>query len=221
MTTDSGAAHPSERAPLGQPLKRESLADGAYGRIRRAILEGELEDGAVLKQVDLAREMAVSTVPVREALRRLQAEQLLIASPFQRYVVRSLSPEQVAEYVDVHAALEQLAIRHLLGADEVARRLDAARALAELLDGDIDDERSFELDVAFHKSLHGEDSVIGEMIEDVRHKLRRYEPRDLSPGERTRARGDHQRILDAVAKQNGTEAVAVAAEHALATHRHR
>ncbi|MGH2931197.1 MAG: GntR family transcriptional regulator [Solirubrobacteraceae bacterium] len=199
---------------LHQPIRRESLADSAYEQIRRAILQGELEDGAVLKQVELAREMAVSTVPVREALRRLQAEQLLVASPFQRYVVRALSNAQLAEYVDALEALEVAAVSRLIQEpdDVPGDRLAAAEALAEQLGDDLDEETWRELEVAFHTALDGTASIISEMAADIRQKLRRY-THAMDAAARERANREHRELLAAVVARDEEGSTAIVRRH--------
>src|SRR5262245_31078305 len=82
--------------------------------MRAAILSGGIEDGAELNQVWLAREFNVSRVPIREALRRLQAEHLVTATPYQHYIVRGIKPEAVREMIDIRAELEVFAIRRFI-----------------------------------------------------------------------------------------------------------
>ena len=214
MTTEHDVSQSERRHQLRKPLKRETLADSAYEQIRRAILQGELEDGAVLKQVELARELEVSTVPVREALRRLQAEQLLVASPYQRYVVRALSPSQVEEYLAIRTALEELClVRLLLQPDPVVEaRAQAAAVVAEQLGTDLSDEEWFETDLAFHRSLAGEDSVAGLMVEDIQHKLRRYCHEDGDDA-RKQALRDHGDLLAAVRSRDAARAHAILRTH--------
>ena len=92
-------------------LVRETLADNVYAELRAAILNGAIEDGAELNQVWLARDFNVSRVPIREALRRLQAEGLVTATPYQHYIVRGIRPEALSEMIDIRAELEVFAIR--------------------------------------------------------------------------------------------------------------
>src|ERR1700722_15166074 len=87
-------------------LPRQTLTDNVYEKIRQAIVNGELEPGSELSQVDFAQRFGVSRVPVREALRQLQAEQLLTASAFKRYVVTGLSPDEIIELTEVRECIE-------------------------------------------------------------------------------------------------------------------
>lgn len=231
MTTEHDVSQDERRRPLRKPLKRETLADSAYEQIRRAILQGELEDGAVLKQVELARELEVSTVPVREALRRLQAEQLLVASPYQRYVVRALSPSQVEEYLAIRSSLEELSLLRLWQQpdDVVEARATAASVVAAQLGVDLSDDQWFETDLAFHRSLAGPDSLAGLMVEDIQHKLRRY-THEHGDATRKQALREHGDLLRATRSRDAARARAILQAHvragsgqeldgAIATHR--
>ena len=102
-----------------RPIHRgETLADGVYSRLKDAIQRGELADGAEVNQAGLALQYGVSRVPVREALRRPRAEQLLVANPFQRYAVTTLSSDHVLQLLDVREELEVFGVRRMIRKDE-------------------------------------------------------------------------------------------------------
>lgn len=80
-----------------------------YAHLRRSILENELTAGTVLDQEPLARELGVSTTPVREALRRLEAERLVVSRAHRETVVASVSQAFVEEIYQIRLALDPLA----------------------------------------------------------------------------------------------------------------
>lgn len=82
------------------------------GTLREAILSGEFQDGQDLNQVELAARFGVSRVPVREALRELQAEGLVLARAHHQVVVQGIPTERLNEIFRVRILLE----RHLLEA---------------------------------------------------------------------------------------------------------
>jgi DNA-binding GntR family transcriptional regulator len=84
-------------------------ADAAYVEIHRRIVEGELAPGTVLDQGALARELGVSTTPVREALRRLEMEKLVEMSAHREARVVSVSPKDVRYLYEVRLELDSLA----------------------------------------------------------------------------------------------------------------
>ncbi|MBC9713576.1 GntR family transcriptional regulator [Streptomyces sp. TRM66268-LWL] len=112
---------------------RGSLRDLAYDALRRRILDAELKPGARLVERDLAAELAVSRIPLREALRRLEADGLVLLVPHRGALVSPFTPADVRDLFDVRESLESLAARlaaERAEAEELARlaaRLKAAR----------------------------------------------------------------------------------------------
>ena len=102
-------------------------SDTAYRHIRGEILSGALEPGAPLREEALAAAAGVSRTPIREALRRLEAERFVHRSDSQRSFVADLSADDIAEGFALRAMLEGHA------AARAAERIDAAYldALAE------------------------------------------------------------------------------------------
>lgn len=98
-------------------------ADTAYRYVRGEILSGALEPGAPLREEALAAACGVSRTPVREALRRLEAERFIQRSETQRSFVATLSPDDVAEGFALRTMLEGHA---------------AARAAARILPAQLD-----------------------------------------------------------------------------------
>jgi DNA-binding GntR family transcriptional regulator len=84
-------------------------SDAAYVEIHRRIVEGKLPPGAVLDQGALARDLGVSTTPVREALRRLEMEKLVEMSAHREARVVSVSPKDVRYLYEVRLELDTLA----------------------------------------------------------------------------------------------------------------
>ncbi len=83
----------------------------AYERLRRAILKGEIAAGAAPSQVVLARELGVSRTPLREALRLLEREGLILAAPNRRARVAEFSISDLEELYLTRIALEAVAVR--------------------------------------------------------------------------------------------------------------
>jgi DNA-binding GntR family transcriptional regulator len=157
-----------------QHVSRQTLADSVYIQLKTAILRGRMRDGTELKQGNLAAQLGVSRVPVREALRRLQAEHLVVAEPFQCFVVTSLSSDQVAELLELREELEVFALKKTLGADDKAERIRAAKAAAKVLTLTQDDESWLAADREFHREFNGPTTAVAAIIEDVRERVHRY-----------------------------------------------
>jgi DNA-binding GntR family transcriptional regulator len=87
----------------------ESLATGAYNRLREAILTGELRPNEQLVEAELAEWLEVSRTPLRESLIRLASEGL-VKSRRRAWVVREYTAQEVTEIHEVRAALEGMAV---------------------------------------------------------------------------------------------------------------
>ncbi|GAA4975027.1 GntR family transcriptional regulator [Kineococcus glutinatus] len=135
-------------------LDRSTLRERALVAVRSAILTGRYGPGDHLGEVELAGSLGVSRGTVREALRHLQQEGLVVAGARGMLRVRALSPQEVRELFAVRAALEGLAISELIASPR--RQEAAARLRAELerLEEDPDDVlASLEADLGFHLLL--------------------------------------------------------------------
>lgn len=95
-----------------------------YDRLRTAIVEGRYPPGARLVEQRLAEELQVSRTPVREAVRRLEAEGLVVVERNRGAHVRPLSEHEIADLYEVRARLEAY------GAELAAERADAAEVAA-------------------------------------------------------------------------------------------
>jgi DNA-binding GntR family transcriptional regulator len=84
-------------------------SDFAYRRVREMILSGELEPGGVINQAILAREIGISTTPLREALRRLKQQGLVELDAHRDARVTELSAEEARDLLEVRRSLDPLA----------------------------------------------------------------------------------------------------------------
>ncbi|MEV6344684.1 GntR family transcriptional regulator [Actinoplanes sp. NPDC051851] len=88
-----------------------SLRDRAYQELRHRILTTELAPGRRLVERDLAAELRVSRIPLREALRLLEADGLVVLVPHRGALVAPFTPSDVRDLFDVRESLEALAAR--------------------------------------------------------------------------------------------------------------
>jgi DNA-binding GntR family transcriptional regulator len=195
---------------------------GVYARLRALLVRGALPAGARVGEDELAARLGVSRTPVREAMRRLQLEGLLVldgggARP--RVAVAPLDVGEAREVYRAAGALEGTAARDVaaLPADRRAAlaaelsALDAAFAEAARDGGDAD--RLFALHHAFHARLAdaGAGPVIRALLDALRPRLERYEfahaplLRRAGGGFAT-MHAEHRAIVDAVL---GGDAVAL------------
>jgi DNA-binding GntR family transcriptional regulator len=121
-------------------------ADGAYHEMRNQILHGLLEPGSRVDYVQLSAALGVSITPLREALRRLEADHLVIRNAHRDVVIAPVTQEEAAELVAVRHELDLLAVRiaaaemtpeELARAHELVATQDERVALAYLLDAEL------------------------------------------------------------------------------------
>jgi DNA-binding GntR family transcriptional regulator len=93
-------------------LKMDSyqpLRDVIFETLRKAIVSGDIKPGERLMEVSLANQMGVSRTPVREAIRRLEAEGLVTMIPRRGTHVSELSVKDIMDVLEVRAVLDRLA----------------------------------------------------------------------------------------------------------------
>jgi len=102
-------------------IPRQSLPSAVADKLREQIIRGEIPEGAQLRQDAIATQYQVSRIPVREALRQLDAEGLIAIVPNRGAIVPALSPNDIGELFSIRALLEpevlKLSIPHLTEED--------------------------------------------------------------------------------------------------------
>lgn len=83
-----------------------SLTEHAYQHLRQAILSGRLPVGAALRQEKLSNELGISRLPLREALRQLDSEGLVVLRPRRGYFVALLDTKEIEELFDIRSMME-------------------------------------------------------------------------------------------------------------------
>lgn len=86
------------------------LRDVVFQTLRQAILKGELEPGERLMEIQLAERLGVSRTPVREAIRKLELEGLVVMVPRKGAEVAGITEKNVRDVLEVRKALEELAV---------------------------------------------------------------------------------------------------------------
>jgi DNA-binding GntR family transcriptional regulator len=200
------------------PIEYRTLNDLVIDRLRSAILSGHLPPGTALNQREIADQLSVSRMPVREAFRTLEIEGLIRGLPRRKAVVVALQPEDVADIFDILATLEGRA------AERAAPTLDgpALGELRELRDRrracPDDPVRLLDLDLDFHVAIYQRGgSRHSLLIQTHRNTVRPYA---LSTGfvlaRRRLVEAEHDRILAALEARDWPAAVAEIVAHARA-----
>jgi len=203
-------------------LKRESLRDAVVRLIEEALLNGELQPGDRIVEAKLAQQAGISRGPVREAIRQLVGEGILVSYPSRGAFVTRWPPRAVEEAYTLRAVLERFAIQETVKritpeeivqlqatVDEMDRsaRLDDIRALVRL-------------DVRFHEQLYtlAGHSLLQRTLSQLRRRL--YCLMAMDRGfviHRDEIAADHQLIIDALKTGDALAAGQIIEDHILTT----
>jgi len=166
-----------------EPVAIRSLADEIAYRLRADILDGRIALGAPLRHEQLAARFGVSRTPIREALRKLQALNLVVVEPNRGAIVRTPARAELLEVYELRADLEGFSceLACARATDRELDALDVAQAqMAVALRGGLDDAgfdaAVAEANGAFHGTIHraaGNGRLHG-TIRDLQH----FFPRD-------------------------------------------
>jgi DNA-binding GntR family transcriptional regulator len=105
----------SKELPGLELVARETLSERVYGQLREAIMTGRFAPGQILSLRSVAVAVGSSTMPVRAALTRLQAEGSLIVGPARALMVPPMTLELLEELRDVRIALEGCVAKRAAG----------------------------------------------------------------------------------------------------------
>ncbi len=117
-----------------RPIAHQSLVDRVTDELHRAILNGDIAPGSAVSIVELCEQFAVSHIPVREALRRLESEGVISLRPGRSALVASLSAEDLTNIYELRKLIEGEMTLRAAAAMTEERLADAERALAEYVE---------------------------------------------------------------------------------------
>ncbi len=201
-----------------------TTVDRAYAELKRRIVGGDYAQGTHLKEEALAEDLGVSRTPVREALRRLSAEGLVVFVQNQGVRVASWGTDDVVQTYEIRALLESKAAE--LAATELSlgdlarlRELDQEMRRQWRLSGKDAIDRIAELNGEFHRTIvaaAGNDKLertLAGLVEMplVLRTFNRYADEDVQ-----RSMNHHSELIAAFGKRDGEWAAAVMKSHVIA-----
>lgn len=199
-----------------------ALPHGAAGTriaddLREAILTGEYAPGARIRQEDLADRHGASRLPVRDALRMLEAEGLITLVANTGAWVSRLSLEECQEMYQIRERVEPLLLRYSIPglADE---QVDRLQELADAMERSADIEEFLRLDREFHLGSYtaARTSMLGDMVEQLwnrtQHYRRAFTRVFRSEGDRS-VHHDHQLLVHAIRRGDLEEGERVLSGH--------
>lgn len=194
---------------------KQSTHEMVAAVLREAITAGVLQANQPLPQDEIASQLRVSHIPVREALRQLQSEGLVSYQANRGATVTSLTTDEIEEIYEIRAILETAAIRRAAPRLTEQTLAEAARILD-------DAERVTEsavwgaLDVDFHRLVYALDDRprMDELITGLLRRVDRYWTlHGLMLKHRDAFDREHREILAALLKRDGETAAGVLAQH--------
>ncbi len=194
------------------------LRDVVFNTLRRAILRGELKPGERLMEIQLANKLGVSRTPIREAIRKLELEGLVIMIPRRGAEVAEITEKNLRDVLEVRCALEELAVQ--LACDRIdksgIRELhEAAKRFQNVLDSD-DITQIAQADEAFHDVIFvatGNARLI-QLLNNLREQMYRYRIEYLKKKEcYPQLLAEHQGIIEAIEAQEKEKATEITMTH--------
>lgn len=194
------------------PLTKTELA---YRQIRQEIIEGKLKPNSVIDQEALAERLGLSTTPIREALRLLESENLVINRRHRNTVVTPLDYDMLEETYVVRLALDPLAVSMAAQhATETDREL--IKKLAEEVHELGTPDENLHANRRLHRAIYAAsgNTVLTAILDTLWDRTDRY--RMVTLGNETQAQiaeHEHQSIVDAVLAGDARRASRLMREH--------
>jgi DNA-binding GntR family transcriptional regulator len=191
-------------------------------RIRRRILDGRLAPGSSIDQEEIAAELGLSTTPVREALRRLESERLVVGRAHRDTIVAPLPMEVVENVYQVRQAMDPLAAS--LAATNASDR-QRADMLAVLESGEpgIDDAAArVHYNRGVHRSIYSAcgNEILVELLDsmwDVTDRYQRIAMLKTGKAIIDIDSSEHVRIIEAVVNRRSSDAANLMQSHVTGT----
>lgn len=190
--------------------------------LRSAIISHRFAPGERLAQDDIAKELSVSRMPIREALRILESEGLVELKHHRSAVVVSLNPGEISEIFGIRALLEAGAAKQAAPRmdDATIARLRQIHGEMEKVIGNFDGDRWLALNSEFHGTIHGTCGWprLRLLIEAQRNAILPYQRvAAYLLARASRAHQEHGLMLVAAEKRDGTALARLTANHLQAT----
>lgn len=210
-----GSSSEEARQPVLRPRGiYVSKSDMVTDVLRELITGGLMSPGAPLRQRDLAEQFAVSYTPVREALRRLESEGLVVTDVHRGATVTFTEPEELEENYRILAALEALAGSLAVAKitdDDIADIEARYREVAACLP---DDDRLTELNRQFHFRIY--ECARSPMLLLLMRLLWRSFPRGPQAGRpHQESVRQHEALVRALKRRNEEQVTAIIRDHVL------
>ena len=199
----------------GNAIQRQTTVTLVADELRRRIMAGTLAEGQQLRQEALAAELGVSRIPVREALRQLEAEGFVSIASHRGAVVSKLSLDEIAELFELRIRLETwllaLAIPEIGEGD-----LDRAEQALEAMISNRRIDNWGQLNWDFHAALYAPSGRVATLriLRRINENMDRYIRLQISlTSGQLKAHREHKQLLQFCRARNVQRAVAALEQH--------
>ena len=194
------------------------LRDVVFNTLRKAILKGELKPGERLMEIALAERLGVSRTPVREAMRKLELEGLVVMIPRRGAQVANITEKDLNDVLEVRIALENLSIENAcmrMTEEQLEELWNAAKNFeATMAEGNL--VKLAEADVAFHEVIYksSDNRRLNQVLNNLREQIYRYRVEYLKLKERhPQIIQEHNDIVESIEKGEKERATKVTCTH--------
>ena len=188
------------------------LRDVVFNTLRQAILRGELKPGERLMEIQLANKLGVSRTPIREAIRKLELEGLVLMIPRKGAEVAEITEKNlrdVLEELAVHLACDRM------DEEGIKAMKEASAEFCNTLDSD-DITRIAQADVAFHDIIYAatDNRRLIQLLNNLREQMYRYRIEYLKKKEcYPQLLEEHQTIIDSIESRDKGRATQITGQH--------
>ena len=194
------------------------LRDVVFNTLRQAILRGELKPGERLMEIQLANKLGVSRTPIREAIRKLELEGLVLMIPRRGAEVAEITEKSLRDVLEVRRALEELSVKlacERITEEQIGELKAAAKDFEEVLkSGDV--TAYAEADVKFHDIIYyaTDNQRLISLLYNLREQMYRYRVEYLKRDDvHEKLLQEHQYIIEMLESRNQEEAIAAVCKH--------
>lgn len=194
------------------------LRDVVFHTLRQAILRGELKPGERLMEIQLANKLGVSRTPIREAIRKLELEGLVLMIPRKGAEVAEITEKSLQDVLEVRKALEELAVKlacDRMTKEQMNRLKDAAKEFEETLKtGDVTEFA--EADVRFHDIifLATDNERLIQLLSNFQEQMYRYRVEYLKRTQyHKKLVAEHEELIKRIENRQKEEAAQILCEH--------
>ena len=194
------------------------LRDVVFNTLRQAILRGELKPGERLMEIQLANKLGVSRTPIREAIRKLELEGLVLMIPRKGAEVAEITEKSLRDVLEVRRALEELSVQlacEKITKEEIRELERVAKEFQQVVKSS-DITEIAEVDVRFHDIIYTatDNQKLIQLLNNLREQMYRYRVEYLKrDGVFPQLIAEHEAIIRHIEKNEIEKATEVMCRH--------